>query len=64
MIRDCNEHAQVADIRLWPCAYLHNYLRVEDDPLDDPIYQNYLDDAPAFTKGGALESCACTSSGR
>lgn len=52
MIRDCNEYAQVADIRLWPCAYLHNYLRVEDDPLDDPIYQNYLDDAPAFTKGG------------
>lgn len=52
MIRDCNEHAQVADNRLWPCAYLHNYLRVEDDPLDDPIYQNYLDDAPAFTKGG------------
>ena len=52
--QDCNEHAQVADIRLWPCAYLHNYLRVEDDPLDDPIYQNYLDDAPAFTKGGGV----------
>ena len=24
MIRDYNEYAQVADIRLWPCAYLHN----------------------------------------
>lgn len=51
MIRDYNEYAQVADIKLWPCAYLHNYLRVEDDPLDDPICQDYLDDAPAFTKG-------------
>lgn len=51
MIRDYNEYAQVADIKLWPCAYLHNYLRVKDDPLDDPIYRDYLDDAPAFTKG-------------
>lgn len=51
MIRDYNEYAQIADVRLWPCAYLHNYLRVESDPLDDPIYREYLDDAPAFTKG-------------
>ena len=51
MIRDYNEYAQVAGIGLWPCAYLHNYLREDDDPLDDPIYQEYLDDAPAFTKG-------------
>lgn len=51
MIRDYNEYAQNADVRLWPCAYLHNYLRVEDDPLDDPIYSDYLDDAPAFAKG-------------
>ena len=51
MIRDYNEYAQNADVRLWPCAYLHNYLRDEDDPLDDPIYADYLSDAPAFTKG-------------
>ena len=51
MIRDYNEYAQIADVRLWPCAYLHNYMREDDDPLDDPIYQEYLDDAPAFTKG-------------
>ena len=30
---------------------MHNYLRTNNDPLDDPIYQEYLDDAPAFTKG-------------
>ena len=51
MIRDYNEYAQIAGVDLWPCAYLHNYMRVQDDPLDDPIYKDYLDEAPAFAKG-------------
>lgn len=51
MIRDYNEYAQVKDVELWPCAYLHNYLRRQNDPLDDQIYKTYLNDAPAFTKG-------------
>lgn len=51
MIRDYNEYAQNKQVGLWPCAYLHNYLRKENDPLDDPIYREYLDEAPAFTKG-------------
>ncbi len=51
VIRDYNEYAQISDVRLWPCAYLHNYLRVDNDPLDDPQYRAYLDDAPAFAKG-------------
>ena len=51
MIRDYNEYAQITNVQLWPCAYLHNYLRTTDDPLYDPIYNEYLDDAPAFSKG-------------
>ncbi len=51
MIRDYNEYAQINDVKLWPCAYLHNYLRSNDDPLDDPIYREYLNDAPAFARG-------------
>lgn len=51
MIRDYNEYAQIAGVNLWPCAYLHNYMRAQDDPLDDPIYKDYLDEAPAFAKG-------------
>lgn len=51
MIRDYNEYAQNASLLLWPCTYLHNYLRKNNDPLDDPIYSDYLEDAPAFTKG-------------
>lgn len=51
MIKDYNEYAQITDVKLWPCAYLYNYLREENDPLDDAIYKDYLDDAPVFTKG-------------
>lgn len=51
MIRDYNEYAQIEDVQLYPCAYLHNYLRTENDPLDDDIYADYLVDAPAFSKG-------------
>lgn len=55
MIRDYNEYAQIENVDLWPCAYLHNYLRSENDPLDDPIYKTYLDDAPAFVKGDVIK---------
>lgn len=51
MIRDYNEYAQNVNVQLWPCAYLHNYLRSANDPLDDPIYREYLSEAPAFTQG-------------
>ena len=54
MIRDYNEYAQIEKVRIWPCAYLHNYLRTKDDPLDDKIYADYLADAPAFAKGDVL----------
>lgn len=51
MIKDYNEYAQIEGVRLWPCAYLHNYLRTKNDPVDDRIYKEYLDAAPAFAKG-------------
>lgn len=49
MIRDYNEYTQANNVMLWPCAYLHNYFREGADPLDDPIYREYLHDAPAFS---------------
>lgn len=52
MIRDYNEYTQVEKVQLWPCAYLHNYLRASaNDPLYDPAYEDYLEVAPAFAKG-------------
>lgn len=51
LIKDYNEYVQDADIELHPCAYLHNYPRVENDPLDAKQYNDILVDAPAFTYG-------------
>lgn len=51
LIKDYNEYVQNADIELHPCAYLHNYPRVENDPLDAKQYKEVLADAPVFTYG-------------
>lgn len=51
LITDYNQSVQEGNIELFPCAYLHNYRRVENDPLDEVQYEPYLDDAPAFTRG-------------
>lgn len=50
-IWDYNEYVQSNDVKLHPCAYLHNYHRIDDDPLDKKQYQDYIIDAPAFTYG-------------
>ena len=51
LITDYNQSVQEKQIHLWPCSYLHNYRRKENDPLDEEQYQTYLEDAPAFTRG-------------
>lgn len=51
LITDYNQAVQEGNIELYPCAYLHNYRRIQDDPLDKKQYQIYLNDAPAFTRG-------------
>ena len=51
LIKDYNEEVQNRRILLSPCSYLHNYRRIEDDPLDREQYQEYLQDTPAFTRG-------------
>lgn len=38
-------------VSIFPCAYLHNYRRHNQDPLDAEQYETYLEDAPAFTRG-------------
>ena len=51
LIRDYNHFVEQEQIQIHPCSYLHNYIRKEKDVLDHPIYKEYLQDAPAFTKG-------------
>lgn len=54
LIADYNQTVQQDDIRLYPCAYLHNYIIDSDyDPLTDNIYHYYIDKAPIFAKGDA-----------
>ena len=55
LIRDYNQAVQEEKISLYPCAYLHNYRRREDDPLDKRQYEEYLSEAPAFTRGEAIK---------
>ncbi len=51
LIKDYNQTVQKENIILSPCSYLHNYRRIEDDPLDREQYSTYLEEAPAFTRG-------------
>ena len=51
LIMDYNQSVREGKISLFPCAYLHNYRRKAEDPLDEMQYQVYLKDAPAFTRG-------------
>ena len=52
LLRDNNEMIQNGELNLVPCAYLHNYMRQEMEPLTDGHYSQYLGQAPVFTKGG------------
>lgn len=51
LIRDYNQNVQESDILLHPCAYLHNYSRQKNDPLDSQQYEDFMKDVPAFTYG-------------
>ncbi len=51
LIRDYNATVQDEDIAINPCVCMHNYIRRENDPVDDKIYSSYYKEAPVFTKG-------------
>ncbi len=51
MIKDYNTYVQNEDIKLNPCAYLHNYDIDKNDNIINPIYNDYINKAPVFAKG-------------
>lgn len=51
LITDYNAAVQDRRVKLAPCAFLHNYIRKDNDPLDDDQYEAYTSESPAFTKG-------------
>ena len=44
LIEDYNENAQDGQLELYPCAYLHNYIKLQED--NDPIIDDYYQYAP------------------
>ncbi|MBQ9014253.1 MAG: DUF2075 domain-containing protein [Bacilli bacterium] len=48
LIKDFNETVQLDEIRLYPCAFLHNYDLRDDDPICSSQYQEYIKEAPMF----------------
>ena len=56
LIEDYNENVQEGNIMLHPCAYLHNYIKLDEkiDPILDRRYNKYLSKAPVYRKGEAI----------
>lgn len=58
LIEDYNENVQQESINIYPSVYLHNYIISDNkvqDPLLDPIYDYYIEQAPVFIKGDAAK---------
>ena len=49
LMKSFNAAVYEGDIGIWPCAYLHNYLR--DGAIDSDHYDRYTSLAPLFLKG-------------
>ncbi|OAE57386.1 ATP-binding protein [Achromobacter insolitus] len=49
LLEGFNEAVYAGGISIWPCAYLHNYMR--DGSIDSDHYAGYLAKAPLFLKG-------------
>ncbi len=50
LIKDYNQKVQDDDIGISPCAYLHNYVLQNNDPILAPQYQPYIVEAPIFSR--------------
>lgn len=52
LIESFNQTVQDEDIQLHPCAFLHNYLLKDSDPINSQQYKAYIDAAPMFGSNG------------
>lgn len=55
LISDYNTYIQDNHVNIKPCAYLHNYIRKDNDDIDDKQYSLYTEVAPIFTMGQVLK---------
>ena len=47
-LHNFNEAVYDGDIEIQSCAFLHNYIEKEPEPLFDDIYMHYVNDSPLF----------------
>lgn len=55
LLRDFNETVQDENIRVQPCAYLHNLVKENYPEIEHPSYTFYIKQAPLYTKGEVLK---------
>jgi len=53
LLEDFNQTVGEDNIKLFPCAYLHNY--VPDNVIDNSFYDEYIKEAPIFFKPDAIK---------
>ena len=49
LLKNSNKNIQLNNIKLNPCAYLHNYQISENDPIIDSKFNKIIEKAPVFT---------------
>lgn len=54
-IENFNESVQTSDIKLHPCAFLHNYKDEYKDEIDNSLYSDVVDEAPLFLKSDTVD---------
>ena len=55
LIKDFNQTVQEDNINIIPCAFLHNYVLNDNDPINSDIYKEYIDQAPMFGREDVLK---------
>ncbi len=55
LIDSFNQDVYEKDVKLHPCAFLHNYNITDSDPINNESYKDYIDRAPMFGKNDFLK---------
>jgi len=57
LLRDFNTSIQDGSILLHPCAYLHNYISRQNDPLRAANFKKLLEESPLFDQHDGYKLC-------
>jgi len=55
LLKNNNSYIQDSKMKVKPCAYLHNYFPLKNDPLLDDVYKEVIEKAPVFRMTEAQE---------